>query len=1067
MLRIYQGNRLEALSQALLAHRQALWGDPFAPDLVVVPNPGMGRWLLHGMADTQGIAANVAMPLPATFFWRHVLRAWLPEADSSAFDRDTLAWRILDVLPGLIDSPALAPLRRYLAEDESGLRRFQLAGRIADVFDQYLVFRPEMVLAWEQGTDADNDIDAALRWQPLLWRALASPGTAHRARLLHDLLNAMAQPPAQGALLPDTIHLFGLNALPPVYLEITRRLAVYRDVCIYHLSPCQEYWGDIRSERALAHHDNPQEAFLEVGNPLLASFGHVGQVFLEQLLSLDDSEPVDCFSQPAENGILQQLQADIFALRDGRDAPFPLEKTDWPTLQFHGAHTRFREVQVLHDNLLRCFETFEGLTPRDVLVMAPDMAAYAPFVEAVFSAADGERQIPYSIGDRSIGGENPLGEALRWLLQLPQNRFTASEILALLEVDALRSRLGLDTEAVERIRRWVRETGIRWGVNQQHRNELGLPGDEDLHSWRFGLRRLFVGYATPAEGQDWLYDDAVAPYLDIEGSELLWAGALQNLIDRLDSWRARLAKAHSVDDWRQQLLALLDDFFDAADDDERYLLQTLRQRLDDLVAQAEQAGFSAAVSLPVMRELLESSLDDTTPARGFLDGGVTFSNLLPMRALPFRVICLLGMNDSDFPRRHKAPSFDLMVRHPHRSDRDRRRDDRYLFLETLLSARDCLLISWQSRDVRSDKPRLCAEVVSELMEYLDDCYLPRDDGKTASQWLFVQHPLQPFSARYFAGNDRRLFTYDGSWAQLQTEQQPQSPFVASPLPLCNIPGEITLDDLIRFFTNPAATFLQQSLAMRLPSDSDIIDDNEPFSLDALESWDISDRLVQAMLQTKQDAERVIKRLESEGSLPHGLPGKMREAQLSQQAGALAQKIQPWQEQYPWLDTPQTLDITLADFHLTGTIRRSTDVGLLDYRVGKLRPQERLSLWLRHLALATQRGIVEQSHFITEQETLHLHPIQAGAATKLLGQLLDHYRAGLQTPLQFFPRTAWAYACGDKRWETVWYGGYNRPGECEQPAYQMLFADGNPLDSTFQQLAEPIYGPLIERMEVEG
>ncbi len=1062
MLRIYQGNRLEALAQALQAHRQVAWGDPFAPDLVVIPNPGMGRWLLHGMADVQGIAANVAMPLPATFFWRHVLRAWLPEADSSAFDRDTLTWRILGVLPELIDSPAFAPLRRYLDEDESGLRRLQLAERIADVFDQYLVFRPEMVLDWEQGGN-DNDTDAELRWQPLLWRALASPGTAHRARLLEDLLKAMDQPPAQGALLPATIHLFGLNALPPVYLEITRRLATYRDVCIYHLSPCQEYWGDIRSERALAHHDNPQEAFLEVGNPLLASFGHVGQVFLEQLMSLDDSEQVDCFSPPVEQGILQHLQADIFHLRDGRDAPRLLETSAWPTLQFHGAHTRFREVQILHDNLLRCFETFDGLTPRDVLVMAPDMAAYAPFVEAVFSAADGMRQIPYSIGDRSIGGENPLGEALRWLLQLPQNRFTASEILALLEVDALRRRFGLDAEAVERIRTWVRDTAIRWGAHGAHRRELGLPGDNELHSWRFGLRRLFVGYATPADAQDWLYDDTVAPCLDIEGAELLWAGALQNLIDRLDGWRIRLTTERSLADWREALLALLDDFFDATDDDEQALLQTLRQRLDDLVGESEQAGFADTVPLPVMRELLESALDDTTPARGFLDGGVTFSNLLPMRALPFRVICLLGMNDSDFPRRHKAPSFDLMARQPRRSDRDRRRDDRYLFLETLLSARDCLLISWQSRDVRSDKPRLCAEVVSELMDYLDASY-PLDDGQKTSEWLFVQHPLQPFSPRYFNADDDRLFTYDGSWAQ-NDAPSPQ-PFVASPLPLPSPPSEIILDDLIRFFTNPAAVFLQQSLAIRLPGDSDIIDDNEPFSLDALETWGISDRLVQAMLHTEQDAERAIKRLESEGSLPHGLPGKMRENQLSQQAEALARKIQPWQEQYPWLDNPETLDITLAGYHLTGPIRRSTAVGLLDYRVGKLRPQDRLSLWLRHLALATQRGSVAQSHFITEQEILHLHPIQADAASKLLGQLLDHYRAGLQAPLQFFPRSAWAFASGDKRWEAVWHGGYNRPGECEHPAYQMLFADGNPLDSRFQQLAEAIYGPLIERMEVE-
>jgi len=363
---------------------------------------------------------------------------------------------------------------------------------------------------------------------------------------------------------------------------------------------------------------------------------------------------------------------------------------------------------VLHDNLLRCLEEIEGLQPRDILVMAPDMAAYAPFVEAVFGTREEAQRLPYSIGDRTPAGENPLGEALRALLQLPSSRLQASEVLALLEVGAVQRRFGLDEEALERIRAWVRETGIRWAADEAHRRQLGLPGDQGLHSWRFGLRRLFLGYVTPIDGESPLYADEVVPYLHVASGELAWAGALQELLDKLDTWRRRLDVTCPPAQWRELLLELLEDFFDAEEEAERTLLQGLRQRLDDWLQQARQGGFEGELSLAVVRELLETALGDPGQARGFLDAGITFSNLLPMRALPFRVICLLGMNDTDFPRSKPPLSFDLMAAAPRRGDRDRRRDDRYLFLETLVSARDCLLISYQSRDVRSDNWSPCS-----------------------------------------------------------------------------------------------------------------------------------------------------------------------------------------------------------------------------------------------------------------------------------------------------------------------------------------------------------------------
>ena len=1058
MLNIEQGNRLEQLAESLCDRLKESSRDPLLRQVVVVSNPGMGRWLKQQMAGRHGIAANLDLPLPATFFWQ-VLRAWLPNEEISPFDRDTLVWRILSVLPDLLEEEAFAEPSRYLKDDDSGLRRFQLAERIADLFDQYLVFRPKLVLAWEEGREEAG-------WQSRLWRAITREERSHRARLLRKLLSAMEAPPAAPEQLPETLFFFGLNSLPPVYLGILDRLARHRQGHLYHLNPCKEYWADIRDERSQARHEDPQEAFLALGNPLLASMGHVGQVFMDQLLGLE-ADVQDRYQEPEGESLLARIQRDILRLVDGRLAPEPLPEESWPSLQFHGTHSRLREVQVLHDNLLRCLEELDGLTPREILVMAPDMAAYEPFVEAVFGTAQGARQIPFSIGDRSGGGANPLGEALRWLLKLPASRFPASEVLALLEVDAVQHRFGLEGGALERIREWVRESGIRWGLDATHRRELGLPPADGLHSWQFGLRRLFLGFVTPVEGQPRLYPDGTVPWLDIEGGELRWAGILETVLERLDRWRQRLRQPCSPAQWRETLASLFEDFFDPREDEERALIQLLVHRLDEVVRQAGQGGFDEELPLAVMAQMLEATLDDAGVAGGFLQGGVTFSNLLPMRALPYRVICLLGMNHSDFPRYRKPPSFDLMARKPLRTDRDRRRDDRYLFLETLVSARDCLLISWLSRDARTDQEKLPAGVVSELMDYLDGS-VTLEDGK-ASARLFTQHRLQPFSPAYFQERQTGLFSYDDAWVPEGETGAPQ-PFLVAAAAQNEPVTLVELDELLRFFDNPARAFLEGTLSMRLPGEEELPEDREPFSLDGLQRWQLNDYLMQQCIEG-HSLESAGQRLAGEGRLPQGLPGKVVEARLLQRVTGLHERLAPLLEAQPWRE-PLELDIglTLEDeeggIRLAGRVRRYTGKGVFDFRVGHLRGQDRLNLWIRHLAVAVEAGGAEESLFVAEDAGCRFLAIDREAAMEPLSLLLMLYRQGQRVPLKFFPRTSWQYAEAGKEWEEVWHGREyaSIPGEGENAAYHLVFRDQEPLDEAFRELAEAVYGPLIEYLE---
>ncbi len=773
MLNVYHSNRLEALVTELERVTAAQPVDPFRPETIVLQNQGMARWVSQKLAQLTGISARLEFPLPASFLWQ-VLEAWLPDAaGASGFDKGALLWRVRKLLPDLLELPGFEPLDRYLGDDTSGLKLFQLAQRIADLFDQYLVFRPDLVLRWEQG-----GVD---HWQAVLWRTLCSDGGhAHRARLLCELQGAMAREAPLPGKLPEQVSLFGLSALAPVYVRVLGALARHLPVHLFFLNPCREYWSDLVDERgqarrrARAHRAGEADptGLLDLGNPLLASFGHAGQVFLDQVLELGGIDH-DRFLAPDGDRLLHLLQRDLLELKDPREeGGFHLIANDDSSIQLHSTHGPMREIQVLHDRLLHLFESLEGLEPRDIIVMAPDIDRYAPYVEAVFGAAEEPRRIPWSISDRRIGSEQPVLEALNILLALPRSRFEASELLSLLEVAAVRRRLDLDDTGLERIRTWVRESGVRWGEDAAMRVDLGLP-NEAANTWDFGLGRLFLGYALPPDPDADPYS-GILPYVDVEGSEVEYLGRIQAFLDLMRAWRRRLAAPRSLPEWRSSVSELLTAVFEP-DDNEDARLQRVRDGLGELVSQAEAAGFDQSVSLDVLRALLQGLLADTGGAQRFLTGRVSFCNMVPMRSIPFRVVCLIGMNGADFPRSQSPLSFDLMAQHPRRGDRSRRRDDRYLFLEALLSARDVLYLSWVGNDERDNSVKVPSVVIDELLDYLRPGYR-RADGSAPVEHLLLHHPLQPFSRSYFDQSDGRLFSYASTWLDAAlAEMSPQIP----------------------------------------------------------------------------------------------------------------------------------------------------------------------------------------------------------------------------------------------------------------------------------------------------
>jgi len=1065
---LHQSNRLELLFHQLCDVMREPLDDPLAPEIIVVHNQGMAQWVAQQIAFATGIAAHLHFPLPARFVWDlfHRISGEVPDED--LFAKPVLRWRIAALLPQWFGHPAFAEIAAYLRDDADGCKQYQLATRMSEVFDQYQVYRPDLLTRWEQHSGEDH-------WQALLWRQLTATATPHRAHLpeqFHRILTGSAD---HAAHLPLRFHLFGINSLAPVYLEIIEQISRWTEVHLFHLSPCRHYWGDLVSARQLAGLEKqgrmlPASGFApyyDQGNPLLVSLGRTGQDFFRQLLDRQMQE-IDLYQENVHPHLLATLQNDILDLKDRSAAeqePYLLHAAD-RSLQFHRCFSPLREIQVLHDRLLDCFQQYPDLTPADILVTAPDIQTYADAIAGVFGEASLDRRIPWSIADQSLHREQPVVRCFLELLALFGGRFTASSVLALCETTALHHRFGLDQAILPRLHAWVRESGIRWGLDQEHRQQLGVHADHQ-HSWQFGLDRLLLGYLMGECQESY---QGLLPYPHLTGSEAGELGGFLTLIDTLAYWRRRLEESGTAEDWCGRLLAMVEAFFDP--DLEEQGLASLRETINTFKTHCLLAGYTASMTPAMVKHHLEEALSRPGGGQAFLSGRVTFCNMVPMRSVPFRIIWLLGLNDGDFPRsQHPAP-FDLMASEPRLGDRNRRHDDRYLFLEALLSARDLLALSWVGRSQRDDSVTPPSVVVSELQDYLNQsCVVPEG---TAVDHLTTKHPMQPFSPRCFDGTAATA-SYNRAWQPADSKVEPRLFLSAALEP----PGPewrfVDIRTLVRFWRHPVRFFLEQIVGLQLRKEEAGIEESETFVLDSLQQYQVRQATVHDLLLARSP-EQVFAKLTSSGQLPQGGFGRAQFTGIAWGCGEMADQMRPLlADPLP----PLEIDCTVGPFQLTGWLTDLCPGGRVTWRSGALKGADLIELWILHLLL----NLVAPSHLplvsihtardsAPSSPTLGLHTLRPVADPEpYLRELLDLYWQGLSAPLPFFPETsrAWAEAAGTGREEqkarAVWAKGFQGGGEGDGPEYRYFFKEVDPLDSSFIALSA-LFGPIFAHLEAD-
>lgn len=1120
---LVSGNRLDRLADFLaerLAQPLDADVDALTPDTVLVPQPTLRRWLQQHLALRHGIAANIDFATPSEFVWR-LLRADRPELPpDSPWERERLRWRLYALLGAASLPPAvdahLARAAGGTSPESLDLARYRLADALASAFDKYQAYRRDWLERWEHGADKDD-------WQAELWRRLQpAAGVPHRAALIGDWLRRFGggqhspgttAPPG----LPPRLSAFGTIHVSPDVLRMLGVVAQTRALDFHLPTPCAQYWGDVESLRERLRREGPDAlpdalAQLQDDNPLLAAWGAAGRDIAAQLFSYEVVAPareLDLSVAPPPDSLLHRIQADVL---DRRAPTRAAVAADDLSLQVHACHSRLREVEVLHDRLRALLDDDPTLQPRDIAVLAPDIAAYLPLVRAVFDGVPmgDPRHIPFSLADRPQSQSHPLATLFLALLDLPRSRFTATELHDVLGVPAVMRAHDLDAAALERIERWCEGAGLRWGEDEDARARAGV-GRWREHSLAFGLDRLLLGYAT---GDDAQAGD-VAGYPELEGADAARLDALLSVVARLRELAVWMREPHPAREWQQRLardfVALL--AASPADDAEA---QARRMVADVLDAFADEAAAAGEIPATLVQAALSERLSQPSRHQAWLGGGVTFAGMVPLRTVPFRVICLLGMEADAYPRRESGGDVNRLVdalagRAPRRlGDRSVRDDDRFLFLQLLCAAGDVFYLSYGGRDARDGSVREPSALVSELLDTAQR-YFPtssvgaalrrdpdrndRNDGDAtnavatkrrpcntdqpadAHAHCVIDHPLQPFSPRAFGVGDPRRFSYRGEWRAMASGNRLQAEpvFLADGIAAPVEEEAVALPDrdaLQQFFRNPARAFLRDRLGLWLPSSEDADHDIEPLGADGLVRYKAADKLLEQPRWTPRD-------LRAHGFLPPGAEG----IALAKHAREIADCIVAARDAARGAGAATVVEAR------DGVAFRFDDVhagARVVAAPGRVDGKRRLRAGLDHLLLASVLGGDARTTLIGFEEDRKTGEIRAvervyagldaTTARNALRSLLALWHEGRRRPLPFTAKCAVAYIDalrkhGDdaRAWEAAArefspFGFANR--ECDDPWLQLAFrphglfaAFDDPCAVRFRAVAAQVFDAL--------
>ncbi|AFP85723.1 DNA helicase/exodeoxyribonuclease V, gamma subunit [secondary endosymbiont of Heteropsylla cubana] len=1098
MFTIYNSNKLDHLISVFvsLISKQPL-ENPFEPEIIIAQNNNMNEWFQIKLASQFSIAANFNFFLPSKFIWEMYTRILRNIPDKSLFSKKTMTWYLMHIFSKIRKNSDFSIINNYIRHDIDMLKCFQLADQITRLFKTYLIYRPDWLQSWQKDK-LIYGLDENQRWQSALWKVMLTEKKQigehlwKLANLYNQFIQTLGKTPNRQKILPKRIFIYGISAIPPLYFQVFEALSKHIDIHLFLTNPRQFYRNGKEKSNFAVHFIescfcyNNQKIKLDlfqkpkifenqktqkIDNPLFSSWGKQREDNLHFLSQIQDLVEINAFVEPKKNNLLSLLQHDIFMLEDHstteKDPRIGKHKNkkrilqlDDRSLTLHACHNPHREIEVLYDNLVEMLSVDSTLHPQDIIVMMPDIHQYKPAIQAVFGDIDGEHCLPFNVIDYRMHNLPSILVAFLNILELPQSRCSSEQILGLLEIPALAARFSINKLELQLLRKWIAESGVRWGLDDDTFHQFMLPVSKQ-NTWHFGLTRMLLGYAMNSKHHSW---QDIVPYDVSSGLIAAIIGNLSELLMRLRQWRDKLTPPRLINNWLNCPQEIIADFF-MPDVKEKDTLILFENHWKQLIEGGFHIGYAELVPVTLLKHKVTISLQNEQLHQSLLPRRINFCRIMPIQHIPFRVVCLLGMNEGAYPRTNLPQGFDLMVKNSRRGDPDQRNDDCYLFLEALTFAQERFYISFIENDMRDNTLHYPSVLVNELIDYIAQSFYLKDSTLTDTNRIAEQvrtHLLEKHSRMsflpelFFSQNNHQRYSQK-SLITSNKKSKPKENFIT---PLKSHPNDaLSLEDLMSFYRHPVRTWFMKGLRVSFYKKSLQIATNEPFVVDNLTRFQLNNQLINSLVD-KKNSNMLFNKIRGSGILPYGPFGELYWTKQCENMEMIANQVRS-------LRLGETfnleINLSLGKIMFFGRLSQVQKNGILRWRPTILSACDGLSLWIEHLTYCAMGGKGESRMFGINSKW-HFGAISSDQAKNFLLLLTSGYYQGMKRPLLLLFRSgeAWLKHCYNKTTKRIDYLDESR----QKKAHNMLLKAWMGTLYTFGENKDPYLRRLMPQLNAQ-
>lgn len=981
MILYYSGNQLTTLADYLSdSLKSRTPDDPFQSQTILVPNRDSAKWLQLYLSDKLGIAANFRFMMPAEWHWNQIREIYpdLPKVLPS--DPEPMKWSLFSLLTEPDILKKFDPLYKYISEQSEEMREtstLMLSGQLASVYDQYLIYRPEMILNWDAGKTTGLEGE---KWQAELWSLLTerwdksfkTPICYHKAKLFEIAEKEFKR---KESVLEIPLFVFNPGLIPA---SIARFLKVYSDK-----NPV--YLFQNRQTETIS-----QEYDCSILNSLAYESVCIDSIY--KSISVDENK---VFSEFGSLSILNEVKSRIS--KDRPDEKHEIEHVE--SIQIRSCHSPLREVETLHQFLLERFEADPSLKPDDVLVVTPDLTPYEKLIDAVFGVQEKELPaIPYRTPSSGFQESIQVINIFLEFLNLLTSRFQFDDVFDLFQSKPVLERFDISESDASRIKEWLEDNYIIWGIDEEHRKEWSQP-EQKTHTWKRAMQRIWDGdiIGSHEAGELDLYRyEGIKTITDRER----WA-VFSRFFNFLNDNRQIVKDPKNAGQWCDLLLRWASEIFSEGviTDGAGY---AVKSGIESLRGQFQASSIEGKIPFKLIRSEIETVLENRAGRSARFTDGVTFSSMVPVRGLPFKVIAMIGLNEESYPRKQNAPEFDLMNQNPRVTERDRKKEDKALFLESVMAAGEIHYCSYIGQSKVDNEHLPPSPIVSEWIDYLS-----RVTGREQESWVRYE-AISGFSPNAFTNGKTYSEKYYRAMQATVSDASIRGGGIQfqKPIESEDVQTEVELNDMIRFYTKHPSWFLRNRFDAK-PRDPE--EERDEFSLSVLEKHQLFRQIFSWRL-SGIESEKIQPAVLESGIVPAGWGGRKNFNELSESVDTALQVLNELNIK-PELNLLD-INITLNDSRLIGLVENYSNRGLVQVNPSSKRGGNLFKAWLNHLAVQAS-GLLEgtESRFICELKKGEPTVMTFKSAIdpgQVLGELINQYRNMPGKPLIFFPDVIFDY-----------------------------------------------------------